>query len=258
MENTVTLSVRSLVVTAATTLAVLAAYLIGSTQSGSSTARAAEAPSKVDEPSIVMTGSGEATGVPDQLKFSLTIRAHAADVSTALQSSSAATRRVVQAVRAHDIAFKDVQTTGLSINATYDYSGDGPPVITGYAASQSMSVLVRELPDAGATISDAVSAGGNAVRLHDVRLQIGDEDALLEQARAAAFAEAQAKAEQYAAEAGRPLGDVASVREVQVTPRVNRVYASAAFGSVEREASVPIRAGSADLRVTVSVVWSFG
>ena len=67
MENTVTLSVRSLVVTAATTLAVLAAYLIGSTQSGSSTARAAEAPPKVDEPSIVMTGSGEAAGVPDQL-----------------------------------------------------------------------------------------------------------------------------------------------------------------------------------------------
>lgn len=258
MGTTVTVSVRSLVVTAATTLAVLAAYLIGSTQSGSSTARAAERPSAVDEPSIVMTGTGEATGVPDQLKFSLTVRGSAADVSTALQSSSATTRRIVKAVRAHDVAFKDIQTTGLSIRATYDYSGDGPPVITGYAATQNMSVLVRELPEAGATISDAVSAGGNSVRLHDVRLQIGDEDALLEQARAAAFAEAQAKAEQYAAEAGRSLGDVASVREVQVTPRINQVYASAAFGTAERAASVPIRAGSAELKVTVSVVWSFG
>ncbi len=257
MEKTVAFSVRGLVVTAATTLAVLAAYIIGSTQSGSSTARAAEAPSKVDEPSIVMTGSGEATGVPDQLKFSLTIRAHAADVSTALQSSSATTRRVVQAVRAHDIAFKDVQTTGLSINATYDYSGDGPPVITGYAASQSMSVLARDLPDAGATISDAVSAGGNAVRLHDVRLQIGDEDALLAKARAAAFAEARAKAEQYASEADLQLGDVSSVREVHVSSHVNQVYRAASFDALASTASVPIRAGSADLQVTVSVVWSF-
>lgn len=122
------------------------------------------------------------------------------------------------------MATKDVHTTGLSINATYDYSGDGPPVITGYAVTQSMSVLVRDFSRAGATISAAVGAGGNAVRLHEVRLQIGD---------------------------------VSSVREVNVSPSMDKVYRSAAFDTAASPASVPIRAGQAELQVTVSVVWSF-
>lgn len=256
MGTTVTLSVRSLVVTAATTLAVLAAYLIGST-SGTSTARAAVEPAVNEKPSIVMTGSGEATGVPDQLTFALTVRATAADVSSALNSASGTTRRVLQAVRRQSIATKDVQTTGLSIQATYDHSDDGPPVLTGYAASQSLSVLVRDLPRAGATISAAVSAGGNAVRLHDVKLQIGDEDALLAEARAAAFAEARAKAEQYAAEADLQLGQVSSVREVTASPGYQEGYRLAARDAVAYTAAVPIRAGQAELHVTVSVVWTF-
>ncbi|MEO8330467.1 MAG: SIMPL domain-containing protein, partial [Candidatus Nanopelagicales bacterium] len=92
------------------------------------------------------------------------------------------------------------------------------------------------------------------VRLHSVRLQIGDEDALLDEARAAAIDDARAKAEQYAAAAGSELGEVSSIREVHITPNVERSYgladAAAAVGSV------PIRAGTADINVTVSVVWS--
>ncbi len=255
MTTTVTVRVRSLMVTAATTLAVLVAYLIGSAQAGTSTAAASQG-AGADAPSIVMTGTGETTGVPDQLTFSLAVHTSAADVSAALHSANNTTRRVLQAVADQHVARKDVQTTGLSIHPTYDGSGNGPPVITGYAVAESMSVLVRHLPGAGATISAAVSAGGNAVRLHDVRLQISDEEALLRQARSAAFAEAQAKAEQYAVASGRQLGEVSSVREVHAAPRVDQVYRSLAFAAASTEA-VPIRAGSADLRVTVSVAWSF-
>jgi uncharacterized protein YggE len=255
MSTTVTISVRSLVVTAATALAVLAAYVIGSAQAGTSTALAAQGSTSGDGPSIVMTGTGDATGVPDQLRFSLSVHANASDVSTALHSASKTTRQVITAVRAQHVAPKDVKTTGLSINAVYHYSDTSPPVITGYAVTQSMSVLVRTLPDAGATITAAVDAGGNAVRLHDVRLQIGDEDALLRQARADAMKQAHAKAAQYAEAAGRELGEVTSVREVQASPSYLPVYrASALDASVP---SVPIRAGTAELHVTVSVVWSF-
>ncbi len=255
MGTTVTISVRSLVVTAATTLAVLAAYVIGSAQAGTSTALAAQASTSADRPSIVMTGTGDATGVPDQLRFSLSVHANASDVSTALHSASKTTRQVINAVRSQRVAPKDVKTTGLSINAVYRYSDNSPPVITGYAVTQSMSVLVRTLPDAGATITAAVDAGGNAVRLHDVRLQIGDEDALLRRARADAIEEAHAKATQYAEAAGRELGEVTSVREVQASPSYQPVYRASALDAAVP--AVPIRAGTAELHVTVSVVWSF-
>ncbi len=256
MSRTVSVSVRSLVVTAATTGAVLAAYVVGSAQAGSSSALAAQGSAPGDAPSIVMTGTGSATGVPDQLMFSLSVHANASDVSGALHSASSTARHVIKAVRGQQVAPKDVQTTGLSINAVYSYSQNAPPVITGYAVTESMSVLVRKLSDAGATMTAAVDAGGNAVRLHNVQLQLGDEDALLRQARADAFAEAHAKAEQYAQAAGRRLGEASAVREVHASPTYERVYA-AGMRDAAPVPSVPIRAGTEELHVTVSVAWSF-
>lgn len=255
MGSTVTVSIRSVVITLGVVIAVLLSFWIGSTQIGSATATAAEAPVSVDEPTIVMTGTGEATGTPDQLKFSLAVRTTADDVSTAMESANAATRRVLAAIGEQGVAADDVQTTGMSVNSVSDYSGEGAPVITGYVVTESMSVVVRQLPDAGATITAAVVAGGNAVRLHSVRLQMGDEDALLERARTAAIEEAQAKAEQYAVAAGSELGGVASIREVTSNSGSRGPYLLAGAADADY-ASVPIRAGTSDLNVTVVVVWS--
>jgi uncharacterized protein YggE len=256
MTTSVSVSVRSLVVAATSSAAVLAAYLVGSASPGGDLAAATQANPPSDTPSIAMTGSGSVMGVPDQLTFEVSVQVQAPDVSTALASANTKTRAVLLAVRAEGVGLADVKTTGLSIHPAYDYSGDGPGVITGYRVSEDLSVLVRDLPDAGETISAAVAAGGNSVRLHGVRLQVGDKDALLRQARDAAIADAQAKAEQYAAAADSSLGDVMSVREVHASAPSpvsrDQLYATSA------EASVPIRAGTSELEVTVSVVWSLG
>lgn len=256
MSASITVSVRSLLVGVVTTTAVGASYLVGSTQAGSPRAYAAEDPAAPENSSIVMTGSGEAHGVPDELAFSMSVNTNATDVSTALTQANHVTRRVLRAVHDQGIASRDVQTTGLSIHPNYDYSGEGPAVITGYGVSQRLSVLVRTLSDGGATISAAVSAGGNAVRLSGVHLQIADTDDLMRRARAAAFAEARAKAEEYAQASGRQLGAVTSVREVSAH-QPEGVALGRVAAAMDQLSSVPIRAGSADLRVIVSVVWSF-
>ncbi len=256
MGTTVTIRVRTVLLSIAMAVALLAAFVIGTAQTETSAAAAASTASTGSTPSIVMTGTGQATGVPDQLSFELAISSTASDVSTALRSASATTRRVLAAVKGENVARKDVRTTGLSINPVYDYNGKGPAVITGYNVTESMSVLVRTLPDAGTTISAAVQAGGNAVQLHGVRLQISDENAILHAARADAYAQARDKAEQYAAAAGRDLGDVTSVREIQTGGTVAPAAFSASSDSLPT-ASIPIRRGSADLHVTVKVAWSF-
>lgn len=261
MNSTVSINVRTLVVAGVTAAATISAYLVGSAEPEALLADAAAAPAPVsaETASIAMSGTGEATGVPDQVVFSLTVSTSAADVSTALASANDTTQDVLEAVRGEGVDAADLQTAGLSLHPTYDYSGDGPAVLTGYAATQTLSVLVRSLADTGATISAAVEAGGNAVQLGSVRLQIGDEDALLAQARDDAMAEAQAKAQQYAEASGRPLGEVISVREVHATSTQpqsldERTISAAAAADVS---AVPIRAGSEDLGVTVQVVWSF-
>lgn len=257
MGSTVTVSTRSLAVGVVAASAVAAAYLVGSAQSPGSPAFAADDTAAEATSTIVMTGSGEATGVPDQLAFSLSISQNAPDVSTALASANRVTRKVLAAVRDQGVDAEDVQTTGLSIKANYDYSDDGPAVIIGYGVSQKLSILVRSLPDGGSTISAAVAAGGNAVRLHDVRLKIGDPDSLMRRARDAAFAEAQAKAAQYAEATGQELGEVTSVREVSAQSQAPQAYRDSVYAAADLSA-VPIKAGSADLKVTVAVVWSLG
>jgi uncharacterized protein YggE len=255
MPSTVTVSLRSVALAVAMAVAVLGAHMVGGAQSGTSIAAAADDTATGAPATIVMNGTGEATGVPDQLTFELAVSRTAGDVSAALHASSSTTRHVFQAVQQSGVARRDIQTTGLSVKPVYSYPNNGAAVISGYNVTQSMSVLVRSLPDAGKTMTAAVKAGGNASRLHDVRLQISDEAALQQRARADAIDQAKLKAEQYAAAAGRDLGEVTSVREVHASSTIAPTVLRAAAADVG--GSVPIRAGSSDLRVTVKVVWAF-
>lgn len=255
MEAKIAVSVRSLVLGAATALAVLAAYLIGSGNNDVITASAAEGEA-IEARTIVMTGTGEATGVPDQLTFRLSVNKKADDVADALDDANATMRRVLAALKGEGVARKDVQTTGLSIRPDYDYSSSGPPVLTGYVVTESAAVLVRDLGNSGTALTAAASAGGNSVRVHSLGLKIGDRDELMSQARDDAVAAAQAKAEQYAEATGQSLGLVASLREVRATPAPTYGLLSGRTASLDMAYSkVPIRAGSKDLKVTVAIVW---
>jgi hypothetical protein len=66
---------------------------------------------------------------------------------------------------------------------------------------------------AGATITDVVRVGGAALRFDGVFFLISNESPLQAQARDRAYAQARAKAEQYARLAGRPLGALQSIQE---------------------------------------------
>ena len=219
MSSTVSVSVRSLLFSAALIVAVVIAYLLGTAAQGT-TAQAATTPADTDRPSrtITMTGTGDATGVPDEMTFKLSVGGTAGDVSAAMDQASARMRQATAALREYGVEKKDTETTGLSINPNYRYYDNQPPVLTGYSVRQSMQVHVRSLRGAGKALSAAVAAGGNSARISHLRLAIGDVDALLGQAREKAVEEATAKARQYAEATGQDLGDVLTLKEVSAAP----------------------------------------
>ncbi len=258
MSSTISVSVRSVVMTVVLVLGMLAAYVVGSTSDGADTAHATtEAPAASDAPHrITMTGTGDATGVPDQLSFKLSVGATAADVATAMDRSNTTMSRVVAALGRNGVDKEDTSTTGLSIDPIYRYYDYQPAEITGYRVRQSLGVLVRSLRDGGEVVSAAVAAGGNSSRISELKLKIGDVDGLLAQARDNAVEEATAKAEQYAAATGQQLGSVLTLREVKSTPRSRATYDLSASAVADRAfKSVPIQAGSERLDVEVAVVW---
>ena len=122
----------------------------------------------------------------------------------------------------------------------------------GYDVFQSLSVKLRNLDDAGATISDAAAAGGNATRINGVSFEFSNSDALVEDARESAFAAAKEKAEQYARLAGGSLGDVVSINEG--SSGGGHPYPMAAQDAAGGKA-VPFYPGSQQVDVTTTVVW---
>jgi len=84
-----------------------------------------------------MKGTGEATGVPDQLSFELSVDMEATDVSSGLHQADARMRRVLAGLTTADVQRKDVATTGLSIRPVYEYRDNAPAVITGYRSPRT-------------------------------------------------------------------------------------------------------------------------
>jgi uncharacterized protein YggE len=207
---------------------------------------------------MVTTGTGRTVGVPDELSFSLSVGLVRPDLRTALADANAAMSRVLKALDHEGVRTSDVQTTGLTMNAVYDYHSYGPPTLRGYHVGQRAQVLVRDLSRGGQAVTAAVTAGGNDVRIGDIGLRIADTDSLLAKSRTAAVKQATAEAQQYADATGQTLGPVLSLREVHATPVVPQSLTFSRAALADAASPLPIRAGKDKLAVTVRIEWSFG
>jgi uncharacterized protein YggE len=265
MERNVTVRVRSLVLGGVVLLALLVGWAVGGgagdappTRASADAGPAGTPAAATERRTVQMTGVGSVSAVPDEVGFGVSVGLTRPDLSTALDDASATMAKVLGRLADFGVVEDRVQTTGLSMVPVYDYPRYGSPVLRGYRVTQRARVTVPRLDRAGGAITAAVRAGGDAVRVGDIRLLVGDREGVLEQARAAAVAEATAKAEQYAEATGQRLGDVLSLREVTVRrPRTAYGVDEASFRAAD-VAKVPIRAGENELKVTVRVVWSFG
>jgi uncharacterized protein len=208
-----------------------------------------EAPSGA---AVAVEGTGTATAVPDVLRVTVGVEETADAVGEALAGADAAARSVLEALRGHDVSEADVRTVNMSIYPSY---GDDGQRITGYTARHDLEVTLRDLGRAGEVIGVLADVGGDAVRLQGVSYALEDDAAAQEEARAAAFAAARVKAEQYAELTGRTLGEVVEVRE-QTTPSGPIPYAASDMAGAEAAMSVALAPGSATVSVTVAVRWS--
>ena len=115
---------------------------------------------------------------------------------------------------ANNIATKDIKTSSLTVYPEYNYTQDKGQVLTGYRATQSFTVVIRKAENAGTVIDAVVAAGNEAVQINGVYPFLSNGAAATEQARAAAVADAKARATSYAKLLGESLGRVIYLTEV--------------------------------------------
>jgi len=242
-----------------------AAALIGAFTLGSSQGSAAPTPSAGRAPAaarpavlaaatgtarITVTGTGNVTGIPNQLVLDMGVQVNGSSVGSALARANDAVNHVTAALRAGGVAAADIQTSGLSIWPNYPASSSVP---SGYGVSESLTATLNSLAAAGAQINAAVQAGGDATTVSGISFNLTDTSSLLAQARSRAVADATAKATQYAKALGEPLGPVVSITDQAVT-QPYPVYS--ASGAAAAKAAVPISPGTQQLSVSITAVFA--
>jgi hypothetical protein len=202
---------------------------------------------------ITVGSTAQVTGTPDTLRLDLSVTANGTSVSSALKKANGSAAAVQKSLLGNGVAKKDLQTSGLNISPTYASDKGRQARITGYQVSESVTAKLRDLGRAGDAIGTAVEAGGDAVRVNGISLDLEDTGALVTKARDKAFADAKAKAGQYAKAAGRSLGDVESIAESVAAGSPRDVSYLAAS---KESSSVPIQPGSQAVSVTVTAVFA--
>jgi len=201
-----------------------------------------------EQPFVEVTGFGSASTTPDRLRAHLAAVAGAPTVAQAFSGAGDAMNAMLGVLREHGIADDDLRSTGIRVHSDPEHRG-----IRGrFEAHMSVEALLRDMDSAGTTLSAAVEAGGDASRVHGISVDSSAAGEALAQARQAAWADATAKAQQYAELAGRSLGAVLSVSELQGGRGRPVPFAGEA---VPASAGAPIEPGTRGLHAVVTVRW---
>lgn len=203
--------------------------------------------------SITVTGQGTVQAAPDHFNINIGIEASRPTVRDAYAQAGAAVNAVTATMLAHGIEQNSISSTSLDVRADTRWQEGTGTIVTGYTVSNTLTVPLKYGKDTEEIIAAVVDTGNNNVRLNGLTPVVSDPSAAQDAARTAAWEDALRAAELYATLAGRALGEVSGVVEVnaQGGPRPMMARAAMAMDS----ASMPIAPGQSDVTIAVQATW---
>lgn len=205
------------------------------------------------ETTLSISAEGSVNREPDIAFLNAGVQTQGETAQAAMSANSAAMNGVFDALAAADVDRSDMQTSNFSLQPQYDYSNrqsGEPPRLTGYQASNQLTVRVRDLDNLGETMDALVTAGGNT--FSGLNFALEDDRAAKNAARDIAMKEAIARAELYAAASGYEVARVVTISESGgFSPQPMAMMAEAR--SMDR--STPIASGEVGYSVTVNVTF---
>jgi len=229
----------------------VAVFFVFGSGGGGRQARADSAVTAGDTVSV--QGTGTVQGVPDRMTAVFGVHATRRNVQDALDAVAHDAQRVVASLRHAGVGNADMRTTDLELYPHYNNNGGRD----GYDASETVTATFHDLGAAGRHISATVASAGNAATVNGLSFDLSSDTKLLAEARSAAFADAKARAQQYAELSGRSLGPVRHVTEsiVSSTEPQPQFFKGADLAAAGGAAAVPVKAGQQPVTVVVTVVW---
>jgi uncharacterized protein YggE len=201
------------------------------------------------EPTVTASGFGLVPTPADVVQVLLAVDVHGDDPAAVLAACSAGLAAMTSTLRGRGVAEESLRTEGLSVQPHWD-AGQPSPEAARLWGHATLAVLLPFEDARGDLVPAAVAAAGRAARVESVTLAVREAGAAQARARELAFTDARARAEQYAALAGRQLGPALSVREGE------RVAPAAVFARAGATEGLPLSAGGFEVTATVTVTWA--
>jgi len=205
------------------------------------------------ETTLSISAEGTVNREPDIAFLNAGVQSQGKTAQDAVSSNAVAMNGVFSALEEANIPARDMQTSNFSVQPQYDYSNrvnGAPPRLTGYTASNQLTVKVTDLDSLGETMDAMISAGGNT--FSGLTFGLEDDRAASNEAREIAMKEAIARAELYARASGYEVARVVTISESGGYRPQPMAVMSRSRDMVE---STPIASGEVGYSVTVNVVF---
>ena len=221
---------------------------------------------------ISVSGYGEVLAVPDIATFTFSVVSDKPTVAAAQTDATAKANATTAYLTSAGIDAKDIQTTDYSIYPQYEYQNavcpttsvsssgaasavycpPGKQVLTGYEVRQTTTVKVRDTSKAGELLAGVGAKG--ATEVSGLTFTFDNPDAVQDQARDKAIADAKSKADTLAKELGVSLVRIVSYNESGTPSPV--YYKSLGMGATDAAAPAPeISVGQNKITSNVSITY---
>jgi hypothetical protein len=203
---------------------------------------------------LTLTAEGAVTAAPDMAIVNLGVMTEGATADAAMRANAQRMNALTAVLRRAGIAERDIQTSGLSVNPQYVYHNNQTPRISGYQASNQVTVRVRDLDTLGRVLDDAIAAGGNT--LNGVSFGLQEPEVAMNAARQDAVREALQRAELYASAAGLRVHRIVSISEGggYAPPPYYPAPMAMRMEGADAAAPTPVAPGELETRVNLSFV----
>jgi uncharacterized protein len=193
---------------------------------------------------VTVTGEATVAVAPDSAMIRIGVSSQDKTAREASDANAKQMTAVLAAIKSNNIAERDIQTSRLSLQPQYDANKSGTARLTGFQATNQVTVRIRDIGNLAAVLDSAISAGAN--EMSGIEFIVSEQSKLLDRARDAAIADAHRKAELYAKAAGAKLGHVVAISEEGSAPPPHPMQTL-------RAGAVPISPGEQTLRAVVTV-----
>jgi uncharacterized protein YggE len=203
----------------------------------------------IGQRTVSVTGTAILRSTPDEAVVSFGVQTESPSAEDAMDENAARMVSVLRALADLGLKEDDISTTGVNLYPSYGSDGMN---VSGYQATNQVSVTFHDLGSVGRAIDAAVKAGANLT--NGVTFQMSPANRGSEQALSGAIADARSKASAVAAASDASLGQVLTISETgspSIYPPMP--YDTAVAGA--EGAATPVNPPTLETQISVQVTW---